>query len=421
MRRVQVAGAAALGMAVVALAACGGPKTSTETAVETPAPAAADGGEAAVKSVPPVDYADKANWLCRPEAQDACKADISATIVAADGHMSREAFTPDPKAPIDCFYVYPTASLDPTPNSDMTPGPEEAAMVAQQLIRFGSACRLYAPLYRQVTVPAMRDLLAGQSPATDREMAYADIKAAWTHYLAHDNAGRGVVLIGHDQGAGILIRLIANEIDGKPEQEKLVSTILLGVNLDVPTGRNVGGAFKSVPLCASNQQIGCAIAYASFRADAPPPAESMFGRSSETGMEAACVNPAELDGSNGALKAYLPAARVTENGVDPPPWTTTGASVSTPFVEVPGLLSARCVSQVGFNYLAITVNGDPTDARTDTIGGDMTIDGQVQPAWGLHLYDPNLAMGNLVDVVKEQARAYAARELAHVQPPPGDR
>jgi hypothetical protein len=420
MRRVQVAGAAVLCGLVVALAACGGPKTATETTAAAPAPAA-DGAEAAVKSVAPVDYADKANWLCRPEAQDACKADISATVVSADGHMTREAFTPDPKAPIDCFYVYPTASLDPTPNADMTPGPEEAAVVAQQLIRFGAACRLYAPLYRQVTVPAMRQILAGQTPATNREMAYADIKAAWMRYLANDNAGRGVVLIGHDQGAGLLIRLIANEIDGKPVQDRLVSAILLGANLDVPRSRRVGGAFKNVPLCASSEDLGCAIAYTSFRADAPPPAESVFGRSTEQGMEAACVNPAKLDGSDGALKAYLPAARVTESGVDPPPWTTTGATVTTPFVAVPGLLSARCVSEVGFNYLSITVNGDPTDARTDSIAGDMAIDGQVQPAWGLHLYDPNLAMGNLVAIVKSQAHAYAAREASRAPHPPDDK
>jgi hypothetical protein len=417
MKSIRAAGIATICTAVVALAAaCGGPKTATETATVAPAPAA-DGAEAAVKSVPPVDYADKANWLCRPEAQDACKADISATSVSADGVLSRETFTPDPKASIDCFYVYPTASMDPQPNSDTTPGPEEATMVAQQLVRFGSVCRLYAPIYRQVTLPAMRELLSGKSPATNREMAYADIKAAWAHYLANDNAGRGVVLIGHDQGAGLLTRLIANEIDGKPEQEKLVSAILLGANLDVPKGGKVGGAFKHIPLCTTGDELGCAIAYTSFRADTPPPAESVFGRSTELGMEAACVNPATLDGSNGKLKAYLPSARATDSGVDPPPWTTTGVTITTPFVAVPGLLSAHCESAIGFNYLAITVNGDPTDIRTDHIAGDMVIGGKVEPAWGLHLYDFNLAMGNLVAVVKAQAHAYAARESSRTQPP----
>src|SRR5262249_37087940 len=154
-------------------------------------------------------------------------------------------------------YVYPTASLDPTPNADMTPGPEEAAVAAQQFVRFGAACRLYAPLYRQVTLPALRQLLRGGPMQTGREVAYAGVKAAWTHYLANDNAGRGVVLVGHDQGAGILIRLIANEIDGKPAQEKLVSAILLGGNVEIPRGKDVGGSFKHVPLCASGEATGC--------------------------------------------------------------------------------------------------------------------------------------------------------------------
>ena len=36
----------------------------------------------------------------------------------------------------------------------------------------------------------------------------------------------------------------------------------------------------------------------------------------------------------------------------------------------------------------------------DDIGGDIT------PQWGLHLVDVNLGMGNLVDVVREQAAAW---------------
>ncbi len=111
---------------------------------------------------------------------------------------------------------------------------------------------------------------------------------------------------------------------------------------------------------------------------------------------------------------------MTEQGQNPPPWTTTGDTIETPFVRVPGLLSAKCVSQDGFNYLAVTTNGDPTDARTDTIAGDLIIDGKVQPAWGLHLYDMNLVMGNLVGLVKAEAKTYAAREAAQNKPPPED-
>jgi hypothetical protein len=322
--------------------------------------------------------------------------------------LSRDAFAPDPQAAIDCFYVYPTVSRDETPNSDTTPGAEELEVVRQQLARFGSVCRLYAPMYRQVTLPALRQMLAGEQPATNREMAYADVKAAWERYLASDNGGRGVVLIGHSQGAGILTRLIAAEIDGKPVQDRLVSALLIGTNLAVADPHEGGGSFRDIKLCGSASDTRCAISYVSFRASAPPPANSLFGKADEQGMQAACVNPAELDGSGGELKATLPAVSTQESMAQPLPWTTDGAAIDTPFVMLPGMLSARCVNQGGFNYLAVTIAADPSDKRTDQIVGDVVTDGEVQPGWGLHLIDMNLALGNLVEIVKRQGEAWTA-------------
>ena len=47
------------------------------------------------------------------------------------GAYTPEPFKADPNAPIDCFYVYPTASADTTPNSDMIVGPEERGTVSR--------------------------------------------------------------------------------------------------------------------------------------------------------------------------------------------------------------------------------------------------------------------------------------------------
>jgi hypothetical protein len=80
--------------------------------------------------------------------------------------------------------------------------------------------------------------------------------------------------------------------------------------------------------------------------------------------------------------------------------------IDTPFVSVPGLLTAQCVSNDKGSYLEVTVQGDPSDPRTDDISGDVVRDGQVQANWGLHLIDVNVAMGNLIDVVRQQSNAY---------------
>ena len=48
-------------------------------------------------------------------------------------------------------------------------------------------------------------------------------------------------------------------------------------------------------------------------------------------------------------------------------------------------------------WLGVTPTAnDPRPVLTERIG----------PDWGLHLYDVNLPLGNLVDVVRRQARAY---------------
>ena len=125
-------------------------------------------------------------------------------------------------------------------------------------------------------------------------------------------------------------------------------------------------------------------------------------------------------GTAATVKAMLPAAKVVDSMAPPGPWTTDNTVVDTPFVSLPGMLSARCVSKGPFSYLAVTLTSDPADKRTDTIPGDVVVDGKMQPAWGLHLVDMNLAMQNLVDIVKSQARAYKSREVSRIQHPQDD-
>lgn len=362
---------------------------------------------------PKNDYADPASWLCRPRrAADACgRSDQRATVVRADGSTRLEPFRANEAAPIDCFYVYPTVSLDPGGNASMKAGPQEIAVVKQQFARFASVCRPYAPLYRQATLTALRSSLGGKAATVDRALAYNDIKDAWNYYLAHDNHGRGVALIGHSQGSLVLAELAAKEIDGKPIQKRLLSVILAGYRLQVPIGKDVGGDFKSIPLCRSTDQLGCAINFASFRANSPPPAEArLFGASAGAGLQAACVNPAALAGGSGPLHAYLPSGVDPQivDGVQPGPWTQPPKAIETPFVKVPGLLSAECRDDGAHNYLAITIHHMPGDARTGEITGDVVVDGHVLPDWGLHIIDMNLTIGNLIDVVREQGRTYRA-------------
>jgi hypothetical protein len=127
-------------------------------------------------------------------------------------------------------------------------------------------------------------------------------------------------------------------------------------------------------------------------------------------MIAACTNPVALGGGSGVLHAYLSTDGRTIVGTTPPkPWVSPERPVATPWVSVPGLLTAECKSNEHATYLEVTVHGDPTDPRTDDIIGDLGTADRIQADWGLHLVDINVAMGNLVEIVAEQAKAWAAR------------
>ncbi|HUO13300.1 MAG TPA: DUF3089 domain-containing protein, partial [Caulobacteraceae bacterium] len=214
------------------------------------------------------------------------------------------------------------------------------------------------------------------------------------------------------QGSGILTVLIAKEIDGRPVQKQLISAILMGTSLQVPPGQDVGGSFKHIPLCHSPTQLQCVIAFASFRANTPPPPDSFFGQGRKgMGTVAACANPAALGGGSGELKAFMPAHGALIVGADAGQfnWTNPPTAIDTPFVALPGLLTSECVTNAHGTYLAVTVHPTPGGQRANDIPGDVVLGGKVQANWGLHLIDANLTIGNLVNIVGEESRAYLAK------------
>ena len=364
-------------------------------------------------SLPPVsveaypDYSNPANWLCRPGRDDSCSKPLPTAALNPNGFGSvgRSSVAADP--PADCFYVYPTISRDPGDNSDLVPGIEEQAVAAVQLARFSGVCKTYAPMYRQATLTALQKALAGVNVERNFILAFADVRNAWKHYLEKDNKGRPFVLIGHSQGS-IMLSFLLQEIEKTPAAERMLSAMLIGYNIEVPEGKAAGGTFQRTPLCTRVGETGCVITFVSFRATNPPPPGSLFGRAAKPGMTVGCTNPARLARGSAPLDSYWYAGPSVTNTQDPIAWSSEGAPPTT-FLRTDGLVSAACVNRGPVGYLSVTVNADPADARTDRIPGDIILMGQVQPGWGLHLADMNLAMGDLIALVEAQSEAWRRR------------
>lgn len=356
-------------------------------------------------AVPPPDYNAESSWLCLPGRADACSRPQPVAELRPAGFGPVEERSPAADPEVDCFYVYPTVSRDVTLNSDLNAGPEEHAAAAVQLAPLTDVCRPFAPIHRQATLASIAFVLAGQDPMPLWAIAYEDVRAAWRHYLQHHNRGRPFVLVGHSQGTVHLIRLLAEEIEGRPEAARMLSALLLGYNVEVPEGGVVGGSFRSTPLCTRSGQTGCVITYVSFRADAPPPDGAIFGRATRPGMTIGCTNPAALgsDASAPLDSRWFTAAASQANIA----WSTSGAPPA-PVLRTRGLVSGACVNRGPLGYFALSVNADPNDARTDRIPGDVSIAGQLQPGWGMHLVDANIAQGDFVRLLAAQRDAYRA-------------
>lgn len=382
-----------------------------------PAPSGtADGSATSTTAAAPLDryqsaesevYADLANWVCHPDADDVCDDGLDATVVEEDGTLTEVPWRADPDAAIDCFYVYPTISADQTQYSDREPGDEERFVTLNQAARLGEVCRVFAPVYRQRTLAGLAGALGGSTTTAPAEPppAYLDVLEAFRHYMATENDGRGVVLIGHSQGAGLLNQLLAEEFDPNDDvRDQLVAAYLAGAAVRVPEGEDVGGDFDTLPLCRAPEQVGCVVSWASFSAAVPPGADALFGRPrGDGGGVAACNNPASLSGGSAELHSYFPSspsASILGASGEAADWVR-GEDVATPFVTTPGLVSAECVSKGGFDYLEVTVHGDPSGPRADDIGGELGA------GWGLHLQDVNLVMGDIVELVGTQSESWA--------------
>lgn len=340
-------------------------------------------------------------WLCRPGlADNPCVSDLTTTAVSPSGGVHIERLRPAAKPPVDCFYVYPTISDETTVNADLAVGFREREVAIAQASRFSQACRVFAPVYRQITLHALEH--PRRITRADALIAYHSVVSAFHDYLSHYNDGRGIVFIGHSQGAAILVRLIQREVDGEPAlRRRLVSALLLGGNVTVARGRGTGGDFNHIPECASRSQTGCVVAYSSFTKT--PPANSQFGRTTSDagvallaprkrsrGLRIMCVNPAALAGGTAPLDPAFPALVLAFFG-------RGGPSVTTPWVSFPGRYTGRCETSGGASWLQIAAVG--RDGRS-------AIERLDEGALGLHILDVNVALDDLVRLVRSEAAAF---------------
>lgn len=336
-------------------------------------------------------------WLCKPGlAKNPCTPDLATTFFTPTGVKTGSSHPRALRHPkVDCFYVYPTVSGQPTALSNFHVDPVERSIALYQAARYSQLCRVYAPMYRQVTLTEL--LRTHTETPAQLATGISDVRRAFADYLRHYNHGRPFVLIGHSQGSFVLRTLVAKDVDPKPAvRRRLLSAILMGGDVLVRRGSDVGGDFKHIRACHRATQRGCVIAFSTF--DAIPPSNSLFGRSSDPAKEVLCTNPTSLGGGMGTARLIAPlepfyqrsalAAGIAILGIKYP-------QASTPWLAEPSAYRATCSSADGAHVLLIIA-----------MNGAVTPHPSPDPSWGLHLIDANVALGNLIGIIGAETRAY---------------
>lgn len=271
--------------------------------------------------------------------------------------------------------------------------PKEAAIAELEASPFSQDCRLYAPMYREDT---------GRDP-TDRgpeQTTKRSVLSAWHDYLAHYNHGRGFVLIGHSEGSYQIAGDLLGAIDQTSAIRRLfVSAIITGANL--PVFKSGFGPLKTIGPCRSGVQTGCVVDFNAFSRS--PPADTMFGKQVPLTfdghpVETLCTNPADLTGGTGTListyRIQLPTQEVPGSSSE---GVLAGATtaISTPWLEYDGPYTGACTMLDHTHILEVH-----SGAHAPTLSA------YPNASWGLHVDDPNVAMGNLVQLVQSETASY---------------
>ena len=144
----------------------------------------------------------------------------------------------------DAFFILPTVNMKNTePGNDSLASGRDVARFEKTLIMeqgvVADSCNVFCPLYRQMSVGCYLDAngkvalspTIGDNNKEYADIAYADVRDAFSCYLKNLNGGRPIVLFGYSQGAQMVLRLLADFKDDVRLKQRLVAAYVLGASV----------------------------------------------------------------------------------------------------------------------------------------------------------------------------------------------
>lgn len=250
------------------------------------------------------DYADPSAWVTRPGMKD------DPALWVPDGIEAP--LNPGPAA---IFYVHPTTYLERDRwNAPLEPGGETdmrtILFARSQASAFNAAGEIWAPRYRQAAFGAF--LLDSKDARAALDLAYRDVASGFDQFLK-EAGDRPIILAGHSQGALHLLRLLKENVAGRPVAKRVVAAYVAGW----PVSRTADLPALGLPACAGPSDTHCLLSWMSFGepANADLVLNSYKDSAGLTGArrkreDMVCTNPISGTLDGGALPADNPGTLV---------------------------------------------------------------------------------------------------------------
>ena len=239
--------------------------------------------------------------------------------------------------------------------------------------------RLFSPYYRQMSINAYNLPEAEREKA--KQIAYADISAAFRWYLDNENDGRGIILAGFSQGGEMCLELLKEYYGGESEEaaalrDRLISVYSIGWSVT----EEMTEAFPQIVPAAGETDVGTVVSF-----------DCEDGNVTETivipaGMKALSINPLNWKTDSTAADKSLNLGAVMETGGEP----------------IPGL----CGAYIGNRGELIV---------TDISAADYPSQLDIFPEGAYHLYDYMFFFTNLQENVAARTEAWFAEQAAELK------
>ena len=277
---------------------------------------------------------------------------------------------------VDVFLICPTVDTQSESNAfDLNDKLKGSFIYALDLERgiFEETGRLFSPYYRQMSIKAYT--LPETERVKAREIAYADISAAFRWYLDNENDGRGIILAGFSQGGEMCLELLKEYYGGDGSEAQALRERLIAVySIGWMVTEEMTEAWPQIVPAAGETDTGTVICF-----------DCEDGTVSETiiipaGMKALSINPLNWKTDRTPADKALNLGAVFEAGGEP----------------VPGLCGAR----IGEKGELIV---------TDVTAADYPPGLDIFPEGAFHLYDYMFFFTNLKENVAARTAVWSAQ------------